>query len=172
MYEWSEKRLGSRTHSRARYRMEEKPTGKIKKLIKALESGPRKWHMCDLSRYAASAPPNGPVLYTGTVETDDGKERRSGKISDVSDLSSFTITMDSLKKHEHALGGQSAVRVARLRMEKLQSYEDRRQIVIKSLNKEQEADQSHFKDQERQAESLLMWIANEYARFGCTLANK
>ncbi|KAL3693126.1 hypothetical protein R1sor_006777 [Riccia sorocarpa] len=50
------------------------------------------------------------------------------------------------------------------------------EIVVKHLNKDQEADQSNFRDQETQAElevqektSLLEWFANEYKRFGCTL---
>jgi len=50
------------------------------------------------------------------------------------------------------------------------------EIVIKHLNKEQEADQSNFREAETQAElevqeklSLLEWFANEYKRFGCTL---
>jgi hypothetical protein len=50
------------------------------------------------------------------------------------------------------------------------------EIVIKQLSKEQEVDQSNFRDAETQAElevqdklSLLEWFANEYKRFGCTL---
>ena len=50
------------------------------------------------------------------------------------------------------------------------------EIVVSHFNKEQEADQSHFRDAETQAElevqeklSLLEWFANEYKRFGCTL---
>eukprot|EP00250_Pteridium_aquilinum_P034635 c7855_g1_i1 orf=285-1598(+) len=50
------------------------------------------------------------------------------------------------------------------------------EILIKHLNKEQEADQSQFRDQATAAElevqeksSLLEWFANEYKRFGCTL---
>lgn len=50
------------------------------------------------------------------------------------------------------------------------------EIVIKHLGKEQEADQSQFRDQVSGAElevqdktSLLEWFANEYKRFGCTL---
>ena len=50
------------------------------------------------------------------------------------------------------------------------------EIVIKHLNKEQESNQSHFKDAATSAElevqekmSLLEWFANEYKRFGCTL---
>ncbi|KAK9288920.1 hypothetical protein L1049_017391 [Liquidambar formosana] len=50
------------------------------------------------------------------------------------------------------------------------------EIIIKHLNKEQEADQSNFRDSATAAElevqekmSLLEWFANEYKRFGCTL---
>jgi hypothetical protein len=50
------------------------------------------------------------------------------------------------------------------------------EIVIKQLSKEQEVDQSNFRDAETQAElevqdklSLLEWFANEYKRFGCML---
>ncbi|CAH1454082.1 unnamed protein product [Lactuca virosa] len=50
------------------------------------------------------------------------------------------------------------------------------EIIIKHLNKEQEADQSNFRDPETNAElevqektSLLEWFANEYKKFGCTL---
>ncbi|KAF6167246.1 hypothetical protein GIB67_005071 [Kingdonia uniflora] len=50
------------------------------------------------------------------------------------------------------------------------------EIVIKHLNKEQETDQSNFKDSTSNAElevqeklSLLEWFANEYKKFGCTL---
>jgi peptide chain release factor subunit 1 len=50
------------------------------------------------------------------------------------------------------------------------------EVLIKHLNKEQEADQSNFRDAETNAElevqekpSLLEWFANEYKRFGCTL---
>ncbi|AQK63643.1 Eukaryotic peptide chain release factor subunit 1-3 [Zea mays] len=50
------------------------------------------------------------------------------------------------------------------------------ETVIKHLNKEQEADQSHFRDPSTNAElevqektSLLEWFANEYKKFGCTL---
>lgn len=50
------------------------------------------------------------------------------------------------------------------------------EIVLKHLNKEQEADQSNFRDQATSAElevqdkmPLLEWFANEYKKFGCTL---
>eukprot|EP00246_Nothoceros_aenigmaticus_P001329 TRINITY_DN11845_c0_g1_i1.p1 TRINITY_DN11845_c0_g1~~TRINITY_DN11845_c0_g1_i1.p1 ORF type:complete len:438 (-),score=101.53 TRINITY_DN11845_c0_g1_i1:697-2010(-) len=50
------------------------------------------------------------------------------------------------------------------------------ETIVKHLTKEQEADQSQFRDPETQAElevqeklSLLEWFANEYRRFGCTL---
>lgn len=50
------------------------------------------------------------------------------------------------------------------------------EVVIKHLNKEQDADQSNFRDPESNADfevqeklSLLEWFANEYKRFGCTL---
>ncbi|KAG6727746.1 hypothetical protein I3842_02G139600 [Carya illinoinensis] len=50
------------------------------------------------------------------------------------------------------------------------------EIIIKHLNKEQEADQSNFRDPATSADlevqekmSLLEWFANEYKRFGCTL---
>ncbi|KAK1406772.1 hypothetical protein QVD17_38380 [Tagetes erecta] len=50
------------------------------------------------------------------------------------------------------------------------------EIIIKHLNKDQEADQSNFLDSDTNAElevqektSLLEWFANEYKRFGCTL---
>jgi len=50
------------------------------------------------------------------------------------------------------------------------------ELVIKHLSKEQETDQSNFREAETQAElevqeklSLLEWFANEYKRFGCTL---
>ncbi|GFY85795.1 eukaryotic release factor 1-2 [Actinidia rufa] len=50
------------------------------------------------------------------------------------------------------------------------------EIVIKHLNKEQEADQSNFRDSSTSAElevqektSLLEWFANEYKSFGCSL---
>ncbi|KAG6497199.1 hypothetical protein ZIOFF_045089 [Zingiber officinale] len=50
------------------------------------------------------------------------------------------------------------------------------EIIIKHLNKDQEADQSNFRDPATNAElevqekiSLLEWFANEYKRFGCTL---
>lgn len=48
--------------------------------------------------------------------------------------------------------------------------------MLKHLNKEQEADQSNFRDQATSAElevqdkmPLLEWFANEYKKFGCTL---
>ncbi|XP_073220375.1 eukaryotic peptide chain release factor subunit 1-3-like [Cicer arietinum] len=50
------------------------------------------------------------------------------------------------------------------------------EVVIKHFNKEQEANQSNFRDPESSADyevqeklSLLEWFANEYRRFGCTL---
>jgi len=50
------------------------------------------------------------------------------------------------------------------------------EIFIKHLNKDQEADQSNFRDSATNAElevqektSLLEWFASEYKRFGCTL---
>jgi peptide chain release factor subunit 1 len=50
------------------------------------------------------------------------------------------------------------------------------EIVTKHLNKEQEADQSNFRDAASNAElevqekmSLLEWFANEYKKFGCSL---
>ncbi|KAJ7971819.1 Eukaryotic peptide chain release factor subunit 1-3 [Quillaja saponaria] len=50
------------------------------------------------------------------------------------------------------------------------------EIVIKNLNKEQEVDQSNFRDPATSAElevqekmPLLEWFANEYKRFGCSL---
>jgi len=50
------------------------------------------------------------------------------------------------------------------------------EIVIKHLNKEQETDQSNFRDPATSAElevqektSLLEWFANEYKKFGCSL---
>ncbi|KAH7521046.1 hypothetical protein JRO89_XSUnG0124700 [Xanthoceras sorbifolium] len=50
------------------------------------------------------------------------------------------------------------------------------EIIIKHLNKDQEADQSNFRDPETSAElevqektSLLEWFANEYKKFGCSL---
>lgn len=50
------------------------------------------------------------------------------------------------------------------------------EIVVKHLNKDQEGDQSNFKDSETSAElevqdkmPLLEWFANEYKNFGCTL---
>jgi peptide chain release factor subunit 1 len=50
------------------------------------------------------------------------------------------------------------------------------EIVIKHLNKEQEADQNDFHDASTNAElevqdkmSLLEWFANEYKKFGCSL---
>ncbi|KAL3502156.1 hypothetical protein ACH5RR_036605 [Cinchona calisaya] len=50
------------------------------------------------------------------------------------------------------------------------------EIIIKHLNKEQEADQSNFRVADTNSEleveekiSLLEWFANEYKRFGCTL---
>lgn len=49
-------------------------------------------------------------------------------------------------------------------------------IVIKLLNKEQEADQSTFQDSSSSSDlevqeriSLLEWLANEYKQFGCSL---
>ncbi|XP_020580553.1 eukaryotic peptide chain release factor subunit 1-3-like [Phalaenopsis equestris] len=48
--------------------------------------------------------------------------------------------------------------------------------VIKHLNKDQESDQTNFRDTDSSAElevqeklSLLEWLANEYKRFGCSL---
>ncbi|CAK9199494.1 unnamed protein product [Sphagnum jensenii] len=50
------------------------------------------------------------------------------------------------------------------------------ELVIKHLNREQESDQSTFREAETQAElevqeklSLLEWFANAYKGFGCTL---
>ncbi|GAU46897.1 hypothetical protein TSUD_296760 [Trifolium subterraneum] len=50
------------------------------------------------------------------------------------------------------------------------------EVVIKHYNKEQEANQSNFRDPETNADyevqeklSLLEWFANEYRKFGCTL---
>ncbi|KAK2367464.1 Ethylene-responsive transcription factor 13 [Trifolium repens] len=50
------------------------------------------------------------------------------------------------------------------------------EVVIKHYNKEQEANQSNFRDPESNADyevqeklSLLEWFANEYRKFGCTL---
>ncbi|KAI3686018.1 hypothetical protein L1987_79687 [Smallanthus sonchifolius] len=50
------------------------------------------------------------------------------------------------------------------------------EIIFKHLNKDQEADQSNFRDSDTNAElevqekmSLLEWFANEYKKFGCTL---
>uniref|UniRef100_A0A453B6Y4 eRF1 domain-containing protein n=1 Tax=Aegilops tauschii subsp. strangulata TaxID=200361 RepID=A0A453B6Y4_AEGTS len=50
------------------------------------------------------------------------------------------------------------------------------EVIVKHLNKEQEADQSNFRDSETNAElevqekiSLLEWFANEYKKFGCAL---
>ncbi|CAM8919014.1 unnamed protein product [Rhodiola kirilowii] len=50
------------------------------------------------------------------------------------------------------------------------------ELIIKHLNREQEADQSNFRDPVTSAElevqekmPLLEWFANEYKRFGCTL---
>ncbi|PRQ22757.1 putative 50S ribosomal protein L30e [Rosa chinensis] len=50
------------------------------------------------------------------------------------------------------------------------------EIIVKHLNKEQENNQSNFRDAETNAElevqdkmSLLEWFANEYRRFGCSL---
>ncbi|XP_051149890.1 eukaryotic peptide chain release factor subunit 1-3-like [Andrographis paniculata] len=50
------------------------------------------------------------------------------------------------------------------------------ETIIKHLNKEQEANQSNFRDEATNSElevqdkmSLLEWFANEYRRFGCTL---
>nr|XP_043621317.1 eukaryotic peptide chain release factor subunit 1-3-like [Erigeron canadensis] len=49
------------------------------------------------------------------------------------------------------------------------------EIVIKHLNKDQEADQSNFRDADTNVElevqklSLLKWFANEYKKFGCML---
>ncbi|KAI8013465.1 Eukaryotic peptide chain release factor subunit 1-3 [Camellia lanceoleosa] len=50
------------------------------------------------------------------------------------------------------------------------------EIVIKHLNKDQDSDQSNFRDSTTSAElevqektSLLEWFANEYKQFGCTL---
>jgi len=50
------------------------------------------------------------------------------------------------------------------------------EIIIKHLNKEQDADQSNFRDSATSAElevqekmPLLEWFANEYKKFGCSL---
>ncbi|KAK1371795.1 Peptide chain release factor subunit 1 [Heracleum sosnowskyi] len=50
------------------------------------------------------------------------------------------------------------------------------EIIIKHLNKDQDAVQSNFRDASTNAElevqekmSLLEWFANEYKKFGCTL---
>lgn len=50
------------------------------------------------------------------------------------------------------------------------------EVVIKHFNKEQDSNQSNFRDPESNADfevqeklSLLEWFANEYKRFGCTL---
>ncbi|RHN52510.1 putative 50S ribosomal protein L30e [Medicago truncatula] len=50
------------------------------------------------------------------------------------------------------------------------------EVVIKHFNKEQEANESNFRDPESAADyevqekqSLLEWFANEYKQFGCTL---
>ncbi|XP_050363643.1 eukaryotic peptide chain release factor subunit 1-3-like [Argentina anserina] len=50
------------------------------------------------------------------------------------------------------------------------------EIIVKHLNKEQESNQSNFRDSATNAElevgnkmSLLEWFANEYKRFGCSL---
>ncbi|KAG6576095.1 Eukaryotic peptide chain release factor subunit 1-3, partial [Cucurbita argyrosperma subsp. sororia] len=50
------------------------------------------------------------------------------------------------------------------------------EVIIKHLNKEQEANQSNFRDPVTAAElevqekmALLEWFANEYKKFGCTL---
>ncbi|KAJ8618763.1 hypothetical protein MRB53_014949 [Persea americana] len=50
------------------------------------------------------------------------------------------------------------------------------EIIIKHLNKDQESDQSNFRDSSSSAElevqeklPLLEWFANEYRRFGCSL---
>jgi len=50
------------------------------------------------------------------------------------------------------------------------------EILVKHMSKDQEADQSNFRDSASPAElevqektSLLEWFANEYKRFGCSL---
>ncbi|MCL7044561.1 hypothetical protein MKW94_003621 [Papaver nudicaule] len=77
-------------------------------------------------------PPNGLVLYTGTVVTDDGKEKKfgfivmdgngtlfgtlSGNTREI--LHKFTVDLPN----KHGRGGQSALRFARLRTEKCHNY--------------------------------------------------
>ena len=48
-------------------------------------------------------------------------------------------------------------------------------MEVKHLNKEQESDDSHFKDKDgtllevKEKTSLLEWLANNYRKFGCAL---
>ncbi|KAJ8480048.1 hypothetical protein OPV22_023775 [Ensete ventricosum] len=157
----------------------------------------------------------------------DGNGTLFGTLSDNTREVLHKFTVDLPKKHGR--GGQSALRFARLRMEKRHNYEkkligkyfeeisqdtgkyvfgvddtlkalemgavetlivwenldinryvlknsDSGEIIIKHLNKDQEANQSNFRDPANNAElevqekvSLLEWFANEYKRFGCTL---
>uniref|UniRef100_A0A7N0VMW2 eRF1/Pelota-like N-terminal domain-containing protein n=1 Tax=Kalanchoe fedtschenkoi TaxID=63787 RepID=A0A7N0VMW2_KALFE len=160
-------------------------------------------------------PPNGLVLYTGTIVTEDGKEKKVtidfepfkpinaslylcdnkfhtealNELLESDDKFGFIVmdgngtlfgtlsgntrevlhkfTVDLPKKHGR--GGQSALRY-------VLKNSSTNEIVIKHLNKEQEADQSNFRDPATAAElevqekiSLLEWFANEYKKFGCTL---
>ncbi len=48
-------------------------------------------------------------------------------------------------------------------------------MEVKHLNKEQETNDSHFKDKDgtllevKEKTSLLEWLANNYRKFGCAL---
>ncbi|GFZ10008.1 eukaryotic release factor 1-1 [Actinidia rufa] len=182
-------------------------------------------------------PPSGLVLHTGTIVTEDGKEKKVtfdfepfrpinaslylcdnkfhaealNELLESDDKLGFTVmdgngtlfgtlsgnTREVLHKFsvdlpkKHGRGGQSALRFAHLRMEKRHNYVRKTaelatqyvlknnstgEIVIKHLKKEQEADQSNFRDSSTSAElevqekmSLLEWFASEYKRFGCSL---
>merc|ERR1712200_242807 len=79
-----------------------------------------------LKRYNR-VPPNGLVVYCGTIVTDEGKEKKVNidfepfkPINTSLYLCDNKFTVDLPKKHGR--GGQSALRFARLRMEKRHNY--------------------------------------------------
>ncbi|RWW46793.1 hypothetical protein BHE74_00047263 [Ensete ventricosum] len=127
-------------------------------------------------------PPNGLVLYTGTIVTEDGKEKKKKLIGkyfeEISqDTGKYVFGVDDTLKALEMGAVETLIVWGNLDINRyVLKNSDSGEIIIKHLNKDHKANQSNFRDPANNAElevqekvSLLEWFANEYKCFGCTL---
>ncbi|XP_019256485.1 PREDICTED: eukaryotic peptide chain release factor subunit 1-3-like [Nicotiana attenuata] len=138
-------------------------------------------------------PPNGLVLYTGTIMTQDGKEKKN-PLTNVKFMHEIDIIVKYFEEisqdtGKYVVGVDDTMQVLDTgAIETIIVWENldvtryvlknssTGETIIKHLNKEQDADESNFREPTTNGEleimdkmPLLEWLANEYRKFGCSL---